>query len=46
MAAKKPAMTNTERQRVAERQLRQQEHPLTRNLGARQPRIPVKPKKK
>ena len=34
----KPVLTPQQRQRIAERQLRTQDHPLLQPLGARQPR--------
>ena len=34
----KPVLTPQQRQRIAERQLREQGHPLAQPLGARQPR--------
>lgn len=33
----KPVLTPQQRQRIAERQLRTQEHPLLQPLGSRQP---------
>ena len=33
-----PSLTPIQRQRIAERQLREQGHPLAQPLGARQPR--------
>lgn len=37
-APPKPVLTPIQRQRIAERQLREQDHPLLQPLGARQPR--------